>query len=71
LLFGTMPAYNILFRLPEYVGHFHVEIIPRTNTNIIAGCELNTKTIVITQDPRDVAVAIKEEAEKKGIKLRG
>lgn len=69
LLFETMPAYNILFRLPENVGHFHVEIIPRTNTNIIAGCELSTGMSIITQDPRDVAVAIKEKAKKKGIKL--
>jgi len=68
LLFETMPAYNILFRLPENIGHFHVEIIPRTNTNIIAGCELSTKTIVITQDPRDVADELKKRLKTKKMK---
>jgi galactose-1-phosphate uridylyltransferase len=63
LLFGSIPAYNMLVRLSEYTGHFHIIFVPRTNTNIPAGFEYTTDMTVITEDCEKISKAIKEKLE--------
>lgn len=61
LVFGEIPAYNVLVRLAEHVGHFHALFVPRTNTNVLAGYEYTTGMTVLTQDPRQVAEFVREK----------
>ncbi len=57
-LLGQLPPYNILVRTG--VDHFHCEIFPRIGVNIHAGCEKTTQSIIVTQDPADVAQTIRD-----------
>jgi len=57
-LMGSLPAYNILIR--SGVGHLYAEIVPRSGCNIHAGAEKTTGIIVATQNPADIATAIRE-----------
>jgi hypothetical protein len=52
---GVEPALNVLVRAGEEVGHLFAEILPRTETNVLAGFELNTHDHVISVDPAVVA----------------
>jgi galactose-1-phosphate uridylyltransferase len=54
-LMGKIPAYNISVRCGPEVGHLHIQIVPKTETNILAGYEDITRQIIITQDPEDTA----------------
>jgi len=48
------PAYNIVVRAGDAVGHLHAEIVPKTETNIIAGAEEATDEIIIDVLPQQV-----------------
>lgn len=54
-LMGKIPAYNISVRCGPEVGHLHIQIVPKTETNILAGYEDITRQIIITQDPEGTA----------------
>ena len=61
---GVMPAFNILIRTGDVVGHLHLELVPRDDTkpriNVDAGFELASGESIITLNPRDVVQALKE-----------
>ncbi len=52
---GKIPAYNISVRSGPEIGHLHIQIVPKTETNILAGYEDITRQIIITQDPVETA----------------
>ncbi len=52
---GAIPAYNISLRCGPEVGHLHIQIVPKTETNVVAGYEDLTNKIIITQDPAETA----------------
>lgn len=54
-LMGKVPAYNISVRCGPEIVHLHIQIVPKTETNILAGYEDITRQIVITQDPEETA----------------
>ena len=58
-LLGKVPAYNISVRCGPEVGHLHIQIIPKTETNILAGYEDLTERIIITQDPAETAFILR------------
>jgi galactose-1-phosphate uridylyltransferase len=58
-LMGKVPAYNISVRCGPEVGHLHIQIVPKTETNILAGYEDITRQIIITQDPEGTADTLK------------
>jgi len=45
------PAHNILLRCGDAVGHAHCEIVPKTETNVLAGLEEATDEITIDVAP--------------------
>jgi galactose-1-phosphate uridylyltransferase len=48
------PAHNIVIRCGDAVGHLHAEIIPKTETNILAGAEEATEEFIIAVSPKSV-----------------
>jgi len=58
-LLGRVPAYNISLRSGPEVGHLHIQVVPKTETNILAGYEDLTNKIVITQDPVETAETLR------------
>jgi galactose-1-phosphate uridylyltransferase len=52
---GTVPGYNVILRSGPEIKHLHIEIIPKTGTNVPAGYEELTEEIIITQDPEETA----------------
>ncbi|HEY1754329.1 MAG TPA: hypothetical protein VGG72_02960 [Bryobacteraceae bacterium] len=54
-VFAVEPALNVLIRAGADVGHVFAELVPRTETNVLAGFELDTHDHVITIPPELVA----------------
>jgi galactose-1-phosphate uridylyltransferase len=54
-LMGNVPGYNVILRSGPEIKHLHIEIIPKTGTNVPAGYEDLTEEIIITQDPEETA----------------
>jgi hypothetical protein len=54
-IFGVEPALNVLIRSGAEIAHVFAELVPRTETNVLAGFELDTHDSVITVKPEVVA----------------
>jgi galactose-1-phosphate uridylyltransferase len=59
LLTGVVPGYNMAIRCGKPVGHLHVELVPKTETNIPAGFEEATGIVLITEPPLKVSQLLK------------
>jgi galactose-1-phosphate uridylyltransferase len=65
-IFTVEPALNVLIRSGEDVGHVFAELVPRTETNVLAGFELDTQDHVITVPPEFVAEKCKAAIGQPG-----
>ncbi len=70
-IFGVEPAFNLLVRGGEDVGHVFGELVPRSETNVLAGFELDTQQHVISIPPEVAAKECRSALSKQGMVSRG